>query len=210
MATHLASTSANTQLGVDNKNIPSEHAGASYAHAVLNFKSVENNSNKENINEETAEPHLISRNKKSSEENIKEEPSLDDGAGVFTPVVSHSRKERKNEKNKKNREAQLNRIISGNSDKREAPREPTTRENSRELINREQTASEKEENSEKKVFVEAPLPTNNPWQKQNAVPTTSKETEKRVLQPQKQDQIVNGQATRGPKEKRRNNQKVFI
>lgn len=217
MATHVATNQTNSPPGVDSKNIPPEHPGASYAHAVLNFKQPDN-SNKENINEstikESIEPqqpqnkiNLINDSSSESTKEITESSSLDDGGGGFTPVINHSRKERKNERNKKNRETQSNRISNGNNEKRDNTRE-TPASTNRENINRE-SIPDKEELINKKVFVEAPLPTVNPWQKKNATVVTSKETEKRILQPQKQPDLVpNGQSTRPPKEKRKNNQKV--
>lgn len=218
MATHVATNPSKAPPGADNNNIAQEHAGASYAHAVLNFKQVD--SNKENINEsdpnnDTTQP---SRNKTVSNQNAlaiqepnQEPPSVDDGGGGFTPVVSHSRKERKNERNKKNREVHSNKNANVNADKRDNNRDPTNRDVN---VNREQapkeSVQEKEETSNRKVFVEAPLPTVNPWQKKTGPSVTKHEVEKRVLQPQKQELIVNGQTSKPPKEKKKIHQKVII
>lgn len=203
MATHVATNPATAPPGADSKTVAPEHAGASYAHAVLNFKQVDNN--KENINESATMQEAPSRNKVNVLTDTKEPlepPSLDDGGGGFTPVVSHSRKDRKNERNKKNRDL-LPKLPNGSAEKRDNNREPA-REPPKE------TVPDKEEAVNKKVFVEAPLPTVNPWQKKNS-PAAVKEAEKRVLQPQKQDLVVNGQPqpSRPPKEKKKVNQKVI-
>lgn len=208
MATHVAANPTNPTPNADSKNVNPEHAGASYAHAVLNFRQVDS---KEDIKEsnDTVQQSANKVNTVSdtpiSLDDLVEPMLLDDGGGGFTPVVSHSRKERKNERNKKNREAQSNKAVN-NIDKRDNNRENNTREQLPKEPTQEKE-KEKEEVTNKKVFVEAPLPTVNPWQRKT-LPNSNKDTEKRVPQPQKQQDLVNGQPTKSYKEKKKNNQKV--
>lgn len=219
MATHVASNAANPTRSGDNRSVPQELSGTSYAHAVLNFKS-NDNSNKENINEDAKDVQL--RTSKSaplqtSVRNKKEpvESYLDDGDS-FTPVVNHSRKERKSEKNKRDRLKETNSakpLHNGTTDKRETS--TVTKE-----VAKESPQTQDDVQEPKKVFVEAPLPKVNPWQanKNAAQLLAAKEThaEKRILQPQKQDTTINGQPSssasvvRTPKDRRRNQRVSFI
>lgn len=195
MATHVASDHL---AGGDIRPSHQEPGGTSYAHAVLNFKNHDNTSNKENIHDTT---QIRTTTKTTLQENPKEttEGVVDDGES-FTPVVSHSRKERKNEKNRREKLKDNNHkpMVNGNSEKRD-----------KEQSEREKEKDEEKEVSKPKVFVEAPLPKVNPWQVNRSAPQT---VEKRVLQPQKQETTVNGQVLQtvvsAPKDRRKYNQKV--
>ncbi|CAG9855200.1 unnamed protein product [Phyllotreta striolata] len=204
-----------------------KEAGASYAHAVLNFKQqttniTNNNNNKENIEEPRKDIPVetvdISKQPEEPKQITHEEEDN------FTPVVSHSRKERKNEKKKKLAAA------AEKQDKGDFP----PRDKSKELRSgpkekrddKEQSAvRELSENQSdiKKVFVEAPIPKTNPWQLKQSVQPPQKEeattntpsvtvAEKRVLQPKKQEITVSGAEVSGvvkaSKDKKRYNQKA--
>lgn len=191
--------------------------GTSYAHAVLNFKNTDANSNKENINEDgQIRPPATVKN-----DTPKEMPNdaIDDGDS-FTPVVNHSRKERKNERNrreklKENNHKQQQTLVNGNGERKEF----SMRDHSDKEKDREAAAVVVEKDAKPKVFVEAPLPKVNPWQNRNAAKSLGA-TEKRVLQPPKQETTVNCQApvaaaaaavpaaVAAPRQKRRYNQKV--
>lgn len=203
-------TASQNTTGIE--KVQSDAAGASYAHAVLNFKS--DNSNKENINSDPMEAPVstktlpIQPNVANAKEVVVEEtnPLAADDDSTFTPVVSHSRKERKNEKKReKAREAHRS-VVNGTSEKHSEKREHASAKEPKE---RQPQEGDKEE-QEKKVFVEAPLPTVNPWQRNRSgsvpQPPPPKE-EKRVLQPQKQGTIVNGQhppvLAKAPKDNKR-------
>lgn len=215
MTTHVASNPSNTTNKNDNCSLTQESSGTSYAHAVLNLKS-NDNSNKENINEavkeiqaQSSKSYLLQENSKNTYEQL--DNYFDDGES-FTPVVSHSRKERKNERNKRDKfhdNNSVKHIVNGNSEKRDSA--VTVKEQSTQQI-------EKDETSEpRKVFIEAPLPKVNPWQaNRNAaqvLATKDKTVEMRVLQPQKQHN-VNGQgpssAVQAPKDRQKYKQKVSL
>lgn len=201
MATHVAS---DPLAGGDTRSAHQEPAGASYAHAVLNFRT---NDNKENIHEGQKDAHPRPSVKTALQENQQNPPEAADPAAAddgdsFTPVVSHSRKDRKNEKNRREklREANNKQLVNGNGEKREAKEQP------------EKERDEEKEAPKPKVFVEAPLPKVNPWQVNKNAAQIVATTEKRVLQPPKQETTVNGQAPQAvvcaPKDRRRYNQKV--
>lgn len=213
MATHVASNTVNPTRGGDNHSAPQELSGTSYAHAVLNFKS-NDNSNKENINEDVKDVQFRTNRSAAQQTNIKnlKEPveSYVDDAGSFTPVVNHSRKERKIEKNKREKLKETNSakpLHNGTTEKREIS-----------AVTKEPPCSVQEKDTQelKKVFVEAPLPKVNPWQaNKNAAQLLAAkdiQTEKRILQPQKQDTSINGQPSsshvRAPKDRRKSNQRV--
>lgn len=203
MATHVAS---DPLAGGDTRPTHQEPGGTSYAHAVLNFKT---NDNKENIHETHKDAHPRANTKTALQENQLNPKEPVDGAtddsDNFTPVVNHSRKERKNEKNKREKLRDTNNkqhLVNGNGEKREVPKE-------------QHNVQEKDKEDEKpKVFVEAPLPKVNPWQVNKNAAQILATTEKRVLQPQKQETTVNGQASQAvvsaPKDRRRYNQKVWL
>lgn len=119
----------------------------------------------------------------------------------FTPV---SRKERKTDKKQKVA-PQQQAAAAPVSSKRELP------------LPKESEKSKESQREAKKVFVEAPLPKVNPWQVNrnipHIVPAAEAQSEKRVLKPQKQEAIVNGQASpaivQAPKDRRKYNQKVI-
>lgn len=205
MSTHVAS---DPLAGGDTRPYNQELGGTSYAHAVLNFKNNDNNSNKENINDSQKDSQIRCVTKTTLHENLSNpketiDSEVDDGES-FTPVVSHSRKERKNEKNKREklRENNHKQMMNGNGEKKE--------------LSKDQPEKDKEEEKtvKPKVFVEAPLPKVNPWQVNKNAAQVLATNEKRVLQPQKQETTVNGQATlavvSAPKDRRKYNQKVSL
>lgn len=216
MSTHVATT--HTTAG----GAPPDPTSSSYAHAVLNFKGEkENGSNKENIEEPAKEfiqpgkstKTCILQDNTSTQvpnEEMHTETVMDDGES-FTPVVSHSRKDRKNEKKRekvRDRESLTAKIVNGNGEKREGG--PTVLPAAEKL--KDKDASQ----DAKKVYVEAPLPKTNPWQANRAVPhvvaVREVQVEKRVLQPHKQEAVMNGQTSpavvRAPKDRRKYNQKA--
>lgn len=221
MDTHVPDTPKNPQVGDDIK----QEAGASYAHAVLNFKQTTINNNKENIKDVSVEP--LSQEVPDSNKQMEPDTSklnVDDD-GTFTPVVSHSRKDRKNEKKKQRL------MVNGTVEKLERSekhenkkehfhvpkqKEPVVKEKEkREEDNTSNKEIIEEKSDAKKVFVEAPIPKVNPWQVKQAAQSSVKEntTEKRVLQPKKQEVTVNGSSVatgvvKAPKDKRRYNHKV--
>uniref|UniRef100_A0A1Y1KRZ8 La-related protein 1 n=1 Tax=Photinus pyralis TaxID=7054 RepID=A0A1Y1KRZ8_PHOPY len=206
MSTHLA-VATTTPKSNGGSTDPS---GSSYAHAVLNFKGEkENGGNKENI-EESIEAKSLKAPKNSSLQitahpNQQPLPEVADDDDSFTQVVNHSRKERKHEKKKeKLKETHPHKpVVNGNADKRETTNTAPTA----------QTQKDKEILPEsKKVYVEAPLPTTNPWQANRIVNSTKEvNVEKRVLLPHKQVD-VNVQTTpavvRAPKDRRKYNHKA--
>ncbi|KAJ8923701.1 hypothetical protein NQ315_010282, partial [Exocentrus adspersus] len=226
MDTHVSVTPNNPHLGDDTMS----EAGASYAHAVLNFKTTTTNNNKENIKDPIGENQsqpVIEKFKPSEPESSR--AGLDDD-GTFTPVVSHSRKERKNEKLKKQKA-----LVNGVSDKHERyekkdahipkdkPKEPHLKEKREDKDTSTPKEVVEEQVDTKKVFVAAPIPKVNPWQvKQAQVVAKDTSNEKRVLQPKKQEATASGQNTAAPaaaaaaatgvvkaaKDKRRYNEKV--
>lgn len=215
MTTHVASNPSNTTNKNDNCSLTQESSGTSYAHAVLNLKC-NDNSNKENINEavkeiqaQSSKSYLLQENSKNTFEPL--DNYLDDGES-FTPVVSHSRKERKNERSKRDKFHDNNTvkpIVNGNSEKRDSS--VAVKEQSTQQIDKDEAPEPR------KVFVEAPLPKFNPWQaNRNAaqvLATTDKPVALRVLQPQKQYN-VNGQgpstAVQAPKDRQKYKQKVSV
>ncbi|KAK9889082.1 hypothetical protein WA026_004354 [Henosepilachna vigintioctopunctata] len=135
------------------KSVITDSVGASYAHAVLNFKQTVM---KENIEEVTSE--VVSSTSKKTQ-NISTVEADDNS---FTPVISHNRKDRKNERAKRDRHK-----YSNGNDKPEKNDKPSKYEVPKEQV---QVNSETKEESVnmKKVFVEAPLPKVNPWQIKNS------------------------------------------
>ncbi|XP_018578792.1 la-related protein 1B isoform X1 [Anoplophora glabripennis] len=219
MDTHVSSTPNNPHLGDDTIS----EAGASYAHAVLNFKTTTTNNNKENIKEPITENQsqpVVEKFKQSEPE--ASSANLDDD-GTFTPVVNHSRKERKNEKLKKQKS-----LVNGITDKhdrhdkhekkdihlpKDKQKEPHLKEKREEKDNSLVKEAADEQVEFKKVFVAAPLPKVNPWQVKPQTVTKDTSNEKRVLQPKKQEVTTSGHnATAGvvkaPKDKHRYNEKA--
>lgn len=228
MDTQVASTIPNPQLGDDKSE-----AGASYALAVQNFKSIQptcTSSNKENVQESNLEEPQQKIVSEVIEKPKQTEPEALDDDGSFTPVVNHSRKERKNDKKKQKH------LVNGVSEKHERHHDRQHDKKDSHPINSKTDKEEKEkehknqkdqkdkelddqQSDAKKVFVAAPLPKVNPWQKNGSVqpsqdhkdpnPPLPPVTEKRVLQPKKQEVVVNGQnPAKAPNDKRRHNQKA--
>ncbi|KAH1023233.1 hypothetical protein HUJ04_012477 [Dendroctonus ponderosae] len=204
-----------TRVGGAKSNLrdDKQDVGPSYALAVLNFKSTQHptkGNNKENIKEAfKVDPQPVLAPKVIDKPAQAEAAPCDDDAS-FTPVISHSRKERKIERKK-----QKQTLLNGVGDKHEKHHDKSY--DKKELYpkpkfdkdekDREQSSKIPEQQSvdTKKVFVAAPLPKSNPWQKKSssiqphqivntppinapALPVTS-----RVLQPKKQDVVPNGQ-----------------
>nr|CAI5831538.1 unnamed protein product [Callosobruchus analis] len=174
---------------VDDKS----EAGASYAHVVLNLKHTSNNNNKENIKEVPKEN--MQEVTQDNQKQMENEPNktLDDD-GSFTPVVSHSRKERKHEKLKKKHQ-----VVNGVPEKEKFERKdtypkekhPDKQKEKRDegSVKESRDASEPQPDT-KKVFVAAPLPKVNPWQVKAQVVAQDTKTQ-RVLQPKKQEAAAN-------------------
>ena len=185
-----------------------ESVGASYANAVLNFKSMD--SNKENIN---AVSHATPK-----EHNVKEAPSR--SKALQKSGKQHSLHSSAN--NSANGNEDFPQIIPQGRNSRRMPErmdaavkvssgpinvssdDKTEHEN----VNDDDEASNSEKVPEKKKYVEAPLPKINPWTvnknaasvitgkapeaKPHAVPaasTAASSTEKRILQPQQQGRV---------------------
>lgn len=145
---------------------------------------------------------------KSDEPNLPEQvlpPSSFDEGGSFTPV---SRKDRKTDKKQKTvvQQPAAATVVGKREHTVAHPPPPKDPEKPKELT----------QESSRKVFVEAPLPKVNPWQLNrsavNVAVVEPQPSEKRVLKPQKQEAIVNGQAgpavVQAPKDRRKYNQKV--
>lgn len=181
--TQVAATATTTSpnVGEDNKG----DNGSSYAHAVLNFKQPANphtNNNKENIVDNDSQTKSAPDQPLQPQEAQAAAVAADDDA-TFTPVVSHSRKERKNEKQKRGKK-----MVNGLHEPRH---EKHDKHEKKEPNHKDAPKESNDDNSaDKKVFVEAPLPKVNPWQVKNSAPKES--ADKRVLQPKKQE--VNGQS----------------
>ncbi|CAH1153336.1 unnamed protein product [Phaedon cochleariae] len=203
MDTRVPPTPKNPGLEDDN-NTKSE-PGASYAHAVLNFKQTTYNNNKENIEETHKENHqaqAVVENTKQPEPETSKVNVVADDDGTFTPVVSHSRKDRKNEKLKKNKVAHIEKEKHEKHDKKDnhVPRDKQKDGNPKDKDKKDEKdvtsnkESAEEQSDVKKVFVEAPIPKVNPWQLKHVSQTNQKDDSaaKRVLQPKKQEVTTNG------------------
>lgn len=216
MEAHCVATPNTASKDTDNKATSSDNPGASYAHAVLNFKQ-NNNSNKENIAEVKTEHSAVTKSEKVS---TPEPQDSKDDSDNFTPVPTHSRKDRKHDQLKKDKHKHL---VNGNVDKKDnhdkfkkQPRHTKTKpENppAKESQSSTQTKEKEETTETKKVFVAAPIPKVNAWQVKNAAPVAAKEplNDKRVLQPQKQETVPKNQAAavvKAPKDRRKFNKKV--
>ncbi|XP_017770596.1 PREDICTED: la-related protein 1 isoform X2 [Nicrophorus vespilloides] len=145
---------------------------SSYADVLLNLKVANNSNNKENISKET------NQNVQVQESPIVPERSFDEEEESFTPVISHSRKERKHEKKRRERDHKV-------KEDKEKRSENSTGSTSKDAMNADPSAKKENVAEDKKVFVEAPLPKTNPWQQAKSV--NNKSDEKRVLQPQNQE-----------------------
>ncbi|XP_060515841.1 la-related protein 1B [Cylas formicarius] len=188
----------------DDKSEP----GTSYALAVLKSNQVATN-NKENINDPNTgnSPPLP-----QTEKNKQIGPELIDDDSTFTPVVSHSRKDRKNEKKKQKHSNGLIDKLDKHHEKSHDKKETSSIkvEKEKDLSSSRDNQEENDSKTTRKVFVAAPLPKINPWQVKNSVNQDIEThapfiSDKRVLQP-KQEVIVNGQnaaATKPLKEKTR-------
>jgi la-related protein 1 len=212
MEAHCVAAPNAAPKDVDNKATSSENYGASYAHAVLNFKQ-NNNSNKENIAEAKSDQCATIKIDKPQ---TPEPQDPKDDSDTFTPVPTHSRKDRKHDQLKKDKHKHL---VNGNVDKKDnhekfkkQPKHTKTKpESTKETQSSTQT---KEDTTEtKKVFVAAPIPKVNAWQIKNAAPVAAKEPlcDKRVLQPQKQETVQKNQAAavvKASKDKRKFNKKA--
>lgn len=196
MDTRVPNTPNTTQLGDDNKIT----ASTSYAHAVLNIKQTLT-TNKNDTAADVVQKNNIDERPK---ENVPINNNDDDD--TFTPVINHNRKERKNEKHKKGKHKLVNGEKADNkhdkTEKQDKDKKETTNSNTTNDLN-----------DGKKVFVEAPLPKVNPWQKN--VGTDVSETVVVVEKKTKKDNATangNGQVQSGvvkaTKDKRRYNQKV--
>lgn len=158
-------TQINPKKEGDTRRPPSESGGTSYARAV----------SKVNVKETEKEGNAMKQTKGEP----AEVPADDDS---FTPVVSHSRKERRQERSKREKPRESKPLPNGTADKRDPP-----------ATAKAQPHEQSEE--AKKVFVEAPLPKVNPWQaNRNAAQViANKDAEKPVSQ---QQPAVNGASQR--------------
>lgn len=170
----MSSQTANTniQQSIEDKTETLDNSGASYAHAVLNFKQI--NLNKENISDSNIE---VTVNMKPNEKRVSIECPDDN----FIPVPA-SRKERKNEKRKGKQKAFT--VNSNNNDKLNDKKNLVKEHN---IGNGQKPIQNSDTEGSKKSYVEAPIPKVNPWQVKTGNNTTN---DKRVLQ-QKHD-ITNG------------------
>ena len=161
---NIHETTANnlTASECDNKPVTLKSAEPSYAHAVR-FKSVEN---KENLNEiELRNIESVANMSKASEITVCT-PLQDEGDDNFTTVVNHNKRERKMNKSKRDKgnvngsQGGNKFLLNGANDKDK--RDHQTR--NREAKSAQAKSQETKNVSEKKVFVDAPLPKVNPWQ----------------------------------------------
>ncbi|XP_069680405.1 la-related protein 1B isoform X2 [Periplaneta americana] len=195
-----------------------ETVGASYANAVLNFKSMD--SNKENINavshttpKEHSAKEAPTRNKSTLQKSVKQQTLSNsannsaNGNEDFPQIIPQGRNSRRlPEKMDTNANKVSNRSINGSC----ADRSETDSKSC--AVNDDESGNVADKVPEKKKYVEAPLPKINPWTVNknaasvitgkppeskpqasvNPVPVTTTSTEKRVLQPQQQGRVENG------------------
>ncbi|XP_046395007.1 la-related protein 1 isoform X2 [Ischnura elegans] len=199
MATQIAAPSSEVAQNKDN-------AGTSYANAVLNFKNMDNN--KENIQEITpnqvAKEHVgkeTSKNKgtSSKQTHVHATPSSQVDANVTDSVTGS------NAKNSGKMDSS-SAIVSNGSVNGSCSLSQTDKSGGS-ICSSGSVEGADSEKSEKKVFVEAPIPKVNPWtvnknaasvitgkpvdSKTSATPAVAP-AEKRVLQPQRQGRVENG------------------
>lgn len=226
MEAHVAALPKTTPRGDDNNAGCADNSGASYANVVLNMKQT-NTSNKENI-AETPSDLPAAPSTKSQISAPAESQDLKDESDNFTPVPTHSRKDRKHEQLKKDKHKHLVNGIADKTDKHEKfkkqPKQPTklkldTNQQPKEAQTNNQPKPETSE--AKKVFVAAPIPKVNAWQVKNTAPlvtstATAQQTDKsdkRVLQPQKQETAQKPQSSaavvKAPKDRRKFNKVRF-
>lgn len=141
--------------------------GASYANAVQNFKNNPTPGSNSEPPKTKEESQIPSTSQESTEKPSQAEPEVVDDDGSFTPVVSHSRKERKNEKKKQKQLQNGSDKHDKHHDKKETHGVKRDRREEREDKDKE-TKSSEEQTGDKKVFVAAPLPKVNPWKKRSA------------------------------------------
>lgn len=184
---------------------PNPGPGASYANAVLNFKTTAtatDNNNKENIGEKpptvaaatSASVPAIDNNTTKKEMNNTGNVSAPDDDGSFTQVVNHhNRKERKHDRrDRRNNNKPQNGVASAKDKAMDKDqKQPHNSDNSN---NKNQTVQGdgSSDAGGKKVFVAAPLPKTNPWASKgssNPIPILqTNNVDKRVLQPKRQQQ----------------------
>ncbi|XP_044764645.1 la-related protein 1B isoform X2 [Coccinella septempunctata] len=158
MSIEAAQTSMQV-LSLGDKPGNSDMAGASYANAVLNFKQP---TNSKEVNEEVVPEKPAASSEKKSEA----PPSVDIDDISFTPVVSHSRRERKNDKSRKDKQKQY---TSSDRNERNPDKHFDKHANKHEPQVKELAQSKDDNGSNiKKVFVEAPLPKVNVWKMKSA------------------------------------------
>lgn len=140
--------------------------GASYANAVQNFKNNPTPGSSSETPKTKEESQVPSTSQESTEKPSQAGPEVLDDDGSFTPVVSHSRKERKNEKKKQKQLQNGSDKHDKHHDKKETHGVKRDRREEREDKDKE-TKSPEELTGDKKVFVAAPLPKVNPWKKRS-------------------------------------------
>lgn len=173
--------SCNAAHGEDTK----VEAGASYAHAVQNFKTT-----LPAVPAPPAQPAASITNTTTTtttplEKLPTKQTELDagDDGGSFTTVINHSRKERKNEK-KKTKHSLVNGVV----DKHERHHDKSHEKNGGSKLKYEKDETKlQEESDSKRVFVAAPLPKVNPWKN---VPKSPVEAVESVPQPVVEQQPV--------------------
>ncbi|XP_066247542.1 la-related protein 1B [Euwallacea similis] len=141
-------------------------AGGSYAHAVQNFKnqppSPVGGKDDTKLKEEPQPAVFAKIDPANNKPNQREVETVDDDAS-FTPVPSHSRKERKSEKKKRRHQNGI-----GGEKYHEKPNDRKGREKRDDRDDKEHEVKPPEEQAydknKQKVFVTAPLPKVNPWQ----------------------------------------------
>ncbi|XP_050313917.1 la-related protein 1B [Anthonomus grandis grandis] len=187
-------------------------AGPSYALAVQNMrKNIQGSQTSSLEKEENKEckPDINPPDIKENKQSVIQTTQLDDDAS-FTPVVNNSRKDRKNDRKKQKQ-------LLSNSEKHERPQEKKEGHSNNlapgkqkiEKEERDKSDTQSDQNSPKNVdeklidkkvvFVAAPLPKVNPWQKQVHVkPTpTPPPSEKSVLQPKNQEDSTSVRVSEG-------------
>ncbi|KAL1493377.1 hypothetical protein ABEB36_011442 [Hypothenemus hampei] len=137
-----------------NKDIKLESSGASYARAVQNFKA-----NHEPVIEIEANKEEDVKVTKSTP--VKNQSDSVDDEGTFTPVANQNRRERKNER-KRQKKGSPNTV--GDKHEKNSHSEKKESNSIKQKDDKDELITSKQD-TQPKLFVAAPLPKINPWQK---------------------------------------------
>lgn len=174
-----------------------EVAGPSYARAVRSKLD-----GKQNLNGEEILQDLHSLNQPEQME-VTEQPTIEENDDTFTPVLSHSRRDRKNDRSKREKVREVKVAVNGQvkeDNKEKASTKMNVEKNDVAVVEKTECAMEK------RVFVEAPIPKVNPWQVNKAAGQAGGKR----AQSARQEAVVNGQASPVPaRERRRCHHKVW-